>query len=178
MNKFILLLSCLCLSVSLSAETVYKKTNPDGSVEFTDINSSDSKEIKVREPTTYKAPRLPSLRPVHKRQPRKVNYALSITQPSNDVIITGQLNVTVTVSLQPGLRTGYGHRIQYQVAGQSRLSTQLTEAFTNVSRGSHVVSVSVVDGNSEVVSPVATSAFHMKRFFKKKVVKPKPKPPY
>ena len=50
MNKFLLTLFCLIVAFSIHAETVYKKVNPDGSVEFTDTGSKDSEEIKIRKP--------------------------------------------------------------------------------------------------------------------------------
>jgi len=177
MSKLILTLICVFISVSVTAETVYKKTNPDGSVEFTDQPSTDSEEVKIRKPTTYQAPRLPALNLPTKKLSPTFNYQLTINQPVNDSVIVGKMDVSVSVAVQPALLSGRGHQLRYQLAGQSIISRNMSEIFKNVDRGTHNLTGSIVDRNGEVVSPVVSSTFHMKRFFKKPVVvKPKPKP--
>jgi len=177
MSKLILTLICVFISVSATAETVYKKTNPDGSVEFTDQPSTDSEEVKIRKPTTYQAPRLPALNLQSKKLSPTFNYQLSINQPINDSVIVGKMDVSVLVSVQPALLSGRGHQIRYQLAGQSIISRNMSETFKNVDRGTHNLTVSIVDRNGEVVSPAVSSTFHMKRFFKKPVPKPAPPKP-
>lgn len=151
------------MAVSVMAETVYKNTNPDGSVTFTDKNSADSEEVKIRKPTTYKPIGLPSLNLPGKKSRPSFDYTLTIIQPANNLTIRNQSNVPVSVSVQPALKTGLGHQIRYQVSGQSIVSQNTSEIFNNVSRGAHNISVSIVDQDGIVVSPVASSAFHIKR---------------
>jgi hypothetical protein len=171
MNKFLLTLFCLLITVSVQAETVYKKVNPDGSVEFTDTGSEDSEEIKIRKPTTYKPTVLPKLDlPVKKLKP-SVNYELTVTKPKEDSVVVNQQNVTVSISLQPALLSG--HQVRYELAGESKLSEGSSVTFMNVPRGTHSIIVSVIDQNGEVVSPIVSRNFHMKRFFKKPAPKPK-----
>ena len=175
MNKFILPLMFIFLSVSITAETVYKKTNPDGSVIFTDEQSTDSEEVKIRKPTTFNPPRLPKLDlPIKKLKP-VFNYELAISKPANDSTILNTADVVVSVSLQPALKSAYGHKIRYQLGGQSVTSANTSMTFKNVDRGTHSIYVSIIDSKGEVVSPVTSVTFHMKRFFKKHAV-PKPKP--
>jgi len=171
MNTFLLTLFCLFVTVSVHAETVYKKVNPDGSVEFTDTGSKDSEEIKIRKPTTYKPPRLPRLGlPVKKLKP-SFNYDLTVTKPKEDSVIVNSLNVTVAISLQPALLAG--HQVRYELAGESKVTSASSATFMNVPRGTHSIIVSVIDKNGEVVSPIVSRNFHMKRFFKKPAAKPK-----
>jgi len=177
MSKFILTLICVFISVSITAETVYKKTNPDGSVEFTDQPSTDSEEVKIRKPSTYNPPRLPALTLPTKKLSPSFNYEIIINQPVNDATIVGKMDVSVSISIQPALKSDYGHQIRYQLAGQSIVSRNTSETFKNVNRGTHNLTVSIVDTNGEVVSPVASSTFHMKRFFKKPAPKPAPPKP-
>ncbi len=166
MSKFILILICIFISFSVTAETVYKKTSPDGSVEFTDQNLIDSEEIKIRKPTTFHAPRLPrSNLPTKKLKPT-FNYSLTINQPLNDSILVGQKDVLVSVSVKPDIARN-GHLIHYQLGGQSIVSRNMSETFKNVSRGTYNLNISIVDVNGNIVGPVATIVFHMKRFFKK-----------
>ena len=175
MNKSILVLSCFLLSVSVTAETVYKKTNPDGSIEFSDTSSKDSEEVKIRKPIIIPAPRLPVSSNPNKKA-KVFNYDVTIIEPVNDTTVIGNVEVKILVSVFPELLIR--HKFRYQLGGQS-LETQSNSArFKNVSRGTHIIHVSVIDQKGELVSPGATSTFHMKRFFKKpKTVKPKPKTP-
>ena len=111
---------CVLLAVSVTAETVYKKTNPDGSVEFTDTGSKDSEEVKIRKPTSFSPPRLPKLGlPVKKLRPT-FNYDITISKPAEDAVIINKADVTVTIALQPSLVGG--HQIRYELAGQSIVS--------------------------------------------------------
>ncbi len=169
MSKFILTLICIFISFSVLAETVYKKTNPDGSVEFTDKNLTDSEEIKIRKPVTYTPIRLPALNLPTKKLSPTFNYSLSINQPANDTTVVGKLDVTVLVSVQPALISDLGHQIRYQLAGKSIVSNNTSVTFKNVDRGTHNLTVSIVDKNGDVVSPVASTIFHMKRFFRRRV---------
>lgn len=178
MSKFIITLICILLSVSVTAETVYKKTNPDGSVEFTDLNSKDSEEIKIRKPTTYKPPSLPAFGlPVKKLKP-SFNYSIAISKPAEDATVINQIDVVVAVSIQPPLSSSLGHQIRYSLGGETIVSQKTSETFKNVPRGTHSVIVSIIDIKGEVISPIVSSNFHMKRFFKKPPPKlPKPKVP-
>lgn len=149
------------------AETVYKKTNPDGEVEFTDKPSTGSEKIKIRKPSTYSPASLPSLNLPTKKLSPDFNYSLTINQPANDSTIVNQTEVQVSISVQPALLSGQGHQIRYSLAGESIVSRNSSETFKNVSRGTHNLTVSVVDADGEVISPVASTTFHVKRFHKK-----------
>jgi len=135
MSKLLLTLICIFISVSITAETVYKKTNPDGSVEFTDQKSIDSEEVKIRKPTTYTPTRLPSLSLPSKKLSPSFNYEITINQPVNGATIVGKMDVSVSISIHPELKGGYGHQIRYQLAGQSIVSRNTSETFKNVDRG-------------------------------------------
>lgn len=175
MIKFITLLFVALLSVSVVAETVYKKTKPDGSVEFTDQASQDSEEVKVRKPTSFSPPKLPRLSLPSKKLSPSFNYELIIVKPVNDSTLLNEMEIPVSITLQPALKTGYGHKIYYQLAGQSITSDKTSVVFKNVDRGTHTISVSIVNNDGEIVSPIASSVIHVKRFFKKPA-SPKIKP--
>lgn len=174
MNKYILSLIFAFIAVSVTAETVYKKTNPDGSVTFTDIPSTNSEEVKIRKPTTYSPVRLPNLNLPSKKLKPSFNYELRITKPVYDSSIINKTDVSVSAVIQPALRTSDGHQVRFQLSDQSITSHSASVTFKNISRGTYNISVSVVDRNGSAVSPVASSIFHLRRFFKKPiVVKPK-----
>lgn len=174
-NRIVIILTVFLFSVSLVAETVYKKTKPDGSVEFSDQASQDSEEVKVRKPTSFSPPSLPRLNLPTKKLKPKYNYVVSVNQPANDTTIVNKPDVTVSITVQPDFAL-YGHQIRYEFNEQSVLSHSTSKTYKNVSRGTHILKVTIVDKHGETVSPVASSTFHMKRFFKKPTVT-KPKPP-
>lgn len=172
MNKSIFVLICLLLSISVTAETVYKKTNPDGSVEFSDIDTKDSEEIKIRKPIIIPAPRLPAA----SSHQKAINYEVTIIEPANDTTLIGSVEIKVLVSVSPKLFSG--HQFRYQLGEQSIDTHSNSARFKNVVRGTHVVRVSVIDQKGERVSEGASQTFHLKRFIKKtKPTIPKPKTP-
>lgn len=165
---------CFFFSVSLSAETVYKNTNPDGSVVFTDQPSTDSEEVKIRKPTTYKPLNLPPVRLPTKKLSPTFEYTVTIKKPAIDAVITDNINLEVSVLVEPALKKNFGHQILYKLGGNSKQSEELTTVFKNIPRGDHNLSVRIINRKGEVISPAASSSFHMKRFFKKPA-KPAPK---
>ena len=175
MHKFVISFVCFIFSVSVIAETVYKKTNPDGSVSFTDVPSENSKEIKIRKPTTFSPPPPPKFTLPTKKLKPNYNYVVEIKQPVHDSTIVNKPDVTVSITIQPRL-SNYGHKIRYQLDELSAVSPSTSKVFKNVSRGTHKLQITVVDQNGNAVSPVTSSTFHMKRFFKKPVLPVKPKP--
>lgn len=149
----------------ISAETVFKKVNPDGSVEFTDRETKNSKEIKVRKPVTYKPLNLPPLSQPKIKKKAAAGYSISITQPTTDSTIIGKADVQVVVRIIPALSPGY--KLRYQLGSEVIESEQTSTLFRNVNRGTHNLSVSVIDSKGEIIGSSASTTFHMKRFFKK-----------
>lgn len=165
MFKVIVSFICICLSFSAVAETVYKSKNPDGSVEFSDVQKSGSEEIKVRKPTSYAPTQLPSVNLPTKKLSPADSYQLSITSPTNDSTVVGQNDVTVSITISPSIQSQ--HQVRYQLAGKSIVNQKTSATFKNVSRGTHQISVTVVNSEGEAIIPTATTTIHMKRFFKK-----------
>lgn len=174
MNKFILILISLFLSVSVAAETVYKTTKPDGSVEFSDQNKTDSEEVKIRKTTTFSAPRLP---PISPKKPESTNYKVIIIEPTDDTTIianASNFKVKVSVSVSPSLPSNLQFR--YQIGDQFIDSRSSAVSLDNVVRGTHILRVSVINFEDEVVSEGASITFHLKRHFKKPAPPPPPPP--
>lgn len=176
MIRNIIFLFCIFSIASVSADTVYKKTNPDGSVTFTDQQSSDSEEVNVREPTSFAPLSVPGLNLPTKKLKANFGYVITIFKPEEDSTVTGQQDVVVAIGLTPNLNVT--HKIRFQLGSQTIDSKSTQVTFINVDRGTHTISVSIIDKNGNTVSPVVTSVFHMKRFFKKPTTPaPKPKAP-
>jgi len=167
MIKPIFILLFIFSSVTVMAEDVYKNTQSDGSVEFTDRKSTDSQKIKISEPVIYQAPDLPKLGLPGKKSGPEFKYSIKILQPTNATSIINSESVSVSIALQPEMKKGYGHKIRYQLAGKSITSLSSSVVFKEIPRGEHKLLVSIIDEKEEVVSPEVSVTFYVKRFFKK-----------
>ena len=173
MNKLIIFTGCLFLSFSVFAETVYKTTNPDGSVSFTDRETKNSEKINVQKTQTVPAQRFSNTLnlPTKKLSPQ-TEYAITIKQPLNDSTILDSSDVSVTISVEPVISAASGNKIRYQLGGQTIENQSMAVVFKNVERGSHNLVVSIINANGEQIGSPVSQTFHMKRFFKKPAAKP------
>lgn len=144
----------------LNAETVYKTVDEDGNIIFTDKPSADSEEIKLKELQTIDNPNPAQYRPPSKKSKpideSNVYKTLLITNPTDGSGIRNNAgNVTISVSLQPGLRSG--HSIVIKMDGKEISNGSATSAsLSNIDRGSHNIDVSVV--NSAGKSLISSSS--------------------
>lgn len=171
---FILL---LLLSTATHAE-VYKRTKPDGSVEFTDVPSKQEEEpVPVNPMNTFKAPPVPALRsstPEPRASEDKKYTAISITSPANEASIRNNAgNITVTVSLEPALQPG--HKLVLLVDGTPKPASDDTAddaekaesapgnfELNNIDRGSHSLEAQVLneEGKTVISSTPVTVYLH------------------
>lgn len=158
---------CFALIAPAIAETVYKTTNPDGSVTFTDRESVDSEKVNVNKTQTYPAPRVPSLPLTTKKLTPSVNYNLSIVKPGQGTNFINTDTVSVSVVLVPNLNKAYGHQLRYELAEQTIVTQNTSYTFSKVYRGEHELKVTVVDKHGDPVTPVVKTIFFVKRFTKK-----------
>lgn len=168
--SFLFVLVCLSSLANDAFAEVYKRVNPDGSVEFTDVpNEAGQKPVEVSPPSTYKSPRLPaSNTPAAK--PAFTQYeSVTITSPANDATIRsneGTLSVSVTSSpglqgddtfllMMDGSKAGEGN------SGKFKLS--------NIDRGSHTLMVQIIhEGQTLLQSQTVTVHLHRASFIQKK----------
>ena len=89
--------------------------------------------------------------------------SLEITSPSADEAVrSNNGNLSVTVAIRPHLDGA--HRLQLSLDGATAATSSGTSfALKNVSRGTHVASVSVVDDNGAVLITSGSVEFHVLR---------------
>lgn len=141
---------------------VYKRVNPDGSVEFTDVPSSKEEQpVTLPPPSTYQAPAPVMPQPKTAPQVSASKYtALSIVSPANDATLRDNAgNIEVKVSLSPALQAG--HKLVLLVDGSSQgETTDNTFALTNLERGSHQLTAEVRDAKGEtLISSASVTVF-------------------
>lgn len=150
---------------------VYKRVNPDGSVEFSDVpDKTGEKPVTLPPPSTYKPPKQPlslTMPDQTKKAPTPIGYeSLSINHPENDTTIrenTG--NISVKIASEPALQPGHSFVLLMDgnKVGEGRAASfQLT----NLPRGSHTLSVQIKDGEGNTLIQSGAVTFHLMRFSK------------
>lgn len=162
---FVILLSLSTLSVA----EVYKRTLPNGSVEFTDIAPDENaKPLKLAPLSTYPG-QAPS--PVSTAAPdsgkatidEPAYQSISITSPANDVTIRENGgSLTVNTSIKPALAAGHllvlyldGQKMQENTSGNFQLS--------NVDRGTHSLQVHIMDHKGKTLLSSQSITIHLQR---------------
>jgi len=166
LNSMLLLLTGLLLvsaSIFSAAEQtiVYKVIAEDGSISFSDEPQEGAKAIQVKPVTTIPAIDVKQNKALTPKQSNsdKAGYYqnLSIVSPANDTAFnSGNGNVQVTVQAQPALRGGDLFELQLDgkfIASQRDTSFQLT----SVDRGTHTLTVKIVNGNKETLKVAISS---------------------
>jgi hypothetical protein len=133
---------------------VYKRVNPDGSVEFTDVpKNEDETPVPLRPMSTFKpTPVTPISSSPKSSKPTAIAYTnVSITSPAHEATIRDNAgNLTVTANLAPPLQPG--HKMILLDNGANRgESTSGSFKLSNVDRGSHVLTVQVQDASGKVL---------------------------
>jgi len=167
MRYFITLL-LLTVSVSaLASNYVYKRTNPDGTVEFSDKPLEGGNVMKIPKGSTFT---MPSTKPKEtssieeEKEPEKVNYELAIVQPKDDQAIrSNEGNVTFRATLTPS-QLSTNHRIVWSIDGQEVPQFNgLLAKMKNVDRGTHQVQVKIIDKEGNSIAASETVSFHLLR---------------
>ena len=158
MRKLIPLLGLFVMVPSI-ADGVYKWTDEEGQMHFSDTPHAGAQEIDIAPPQSFSLPAPPvstssSSAPDETADTagQAVYKSLEISSPSTeDTIWNTGGQVSVAINLQPGLQTG--HRIRVYMDGQQQdlpprtSSTQLTD----VPRGEHQLRTEVRDENGKVL---------------------------
>ncbi|MBB3230806.1 DUF4124 domain-containing protein [Halomonas stenophila] len=180
MNKALVML-VLGLSVSLTAgaETIYRTTDAQGNVVFTDDPDRGGEAVEL-DPLTVvpsREVRAPSLSPVVQGeeapsaagtapgQPFMPYDMFSILAPENQATLpTGAAgNVQVRLGIQPALRED--HRVRLLLDGRVSQSAMHTDTFllSNLNRGEHQLQAELLDATGAVRHRTAPLTLYVQR---------------
>lgn len=181
----IYLLIALFIFPVLSHAALYKWTNSDGEVIYSDTPPNDElEEMKLPILTTtpsvkYKAK--------EKSEPEKEDKAgnyteFTLIEPVNEASFTDNTgNVAVSLGLKPGLDTSSGHSISIFVDGQASISNsqQTSVQLVNLDRGTHSIHAEIRDKKGAVLMTSNTVSITIIRYSKlhKRNLPPPPPPP-
>ena len=154
-------LALIISSTGFSATQVYKKVLPDGSTSFSD-EEQDNAEVIMVEPVptvpAFKAPPSSSQSPSDDGDTQDLTYSkLEILSPSNNAAFhTGSGTVEVNIESVPELHKGHRFKI---FLGNNLLAEQrgTQVVANNVPRGTHQLSVNIVDRSGSVVKSTNSS---------------------
>lgn len=164
----ILFIVLVSLSFSLfAASKIYKKIDPDGSVEYSDVPfDAGSKPIKLKPlPTVNLTPPGPALSP-SPAPARPFQYkSIRIISPlADEAIRTNNGNISVKAELKPPLQSRLKHHIQWQLDGKIMTgANSLKLNLKNLDRGTHRLQLRVINSHDETVIRTTTISFHILR---------------
>lgn len=147
MQKSMLFLVFLIVFGPLHAQ-IYKWTDGDGNVHFTDKPHPGAEKVELPEVQTFSSPPIPKLPPelTQKDKSKAVDYKVSIVDPPDQVTIRNTMGyVPVNVQVEPALKSG--DKLQLMFDGMPLGEPQATTVFAlrDINRGSHTLSVQVVN---------------------------------
>lgn len=154
-------------------KNIYKQTNKEGVVEFTDIPNKSTKPIRVPSMNTYK--QKPIQRSSTQSETLDKGYTeFAISAPLHDKAVRENSgNVSVKLTLSPKLKAGHSTSVVIDNKKSLSLSgSSLVYTFSNISRGTHSVQAFIHNRKGKVLMKSAVIEFHLLRF----IAVPKPPP--
>ena len=147
---------------------VYKSVDAEGNVVYTDNPAGNAKPVDLPPLSTVPAPKYdPNLfKPKETEDQAGAYQSVSIVSPGQDESIRENSGaVSVSASVKPKLDTKAGHRFMFYMDGESVGEATASDriVFENVDRGTHNVSVAVVDGGGKELMRSEPVTFHLHR---------------
>ena len=167
MNKkpLLTLLSIFSLCIPVQAE-IYRTTDETGAVIYTDQPGQGAEVVKLPGVTTFSGTSIPT----NNRQADSTQdqgeftkyTSFAISNPANDATIRENSGrVEVSLSLTPELDET--DSIVYELSGKQFKVKGTSHVFNNVDRGTHTLKAHIVDDKGNIVAPVVSTTFHLKR---------------
>lgn len=163
---FVALSLLLLAQPSVSATKVYKKVMPDGSISYSDEAQENAEVLNVEPVPTVPAFKVPpsEAKPVTETEQKPKNFyaSLTILSPEHDTAFnSGSGTVEVKIKNNPSLIRGH----KYKIFLDSQLLSEQTESTfvtSNVDRGTHQLSVHIIDQAGRVLKST-TNTFTLHR---------------
>lgn len=157
----------LVTPVCFSATKVYRSTDAEGNVIFSDTPQKGSEAIKVQPVQTFAAPEASIHKSPSKDKPEPVaefqGYkTFVITQPQEEQTIWNNPgNVSVSVNVVPQLQSGDKIEIllNNSLVAESKSGTSFQ--LTNIDRGEHSLKAQIVNESGEVLKQTKSVTFFL-----------------
>lgn len=157
-----LILGILCC-VTAHAD-IYKWTDSQGNVYFSDKPQPGSEKVILHETQTFSSPTPPKAPTQTETQKTETQIykTFKILSPEPEATIwDNQGNLSILVQIEPALKKN--HDLQLLFDGKPLGSPQTAPAFslTNIERGSHTIVVTVIDKTRTVIQTTPSITFYM-----------------
>ena len=162
----IVFLFLLFILLSPVGAGVYKLVDENGKVTYSDHPQEGAEEIKIRSVISFKPVKTDaSYKSNAGKSKQEDSYtSIAITQPKlNETIRNNVGDVTVNISLQPGLKAG--DKLSLFMDGKVVMENlrQTLIMLKKVERGSHTLQTRVYDGDGNVIISSSSVIFHLHR---------------
>ena len=170
----------IVLLPGLASADVYKWTDADGTVHFTDTPREGAEKVHVAPPQTYTPAPLPPITPRPEAPPPAVAYTrFELTSPAPEATLRDNTgDITVNFALEPALKVGHGHKLAVLLDGQAQPPVKAnTVIVKNVPRGTHSLQGQILDSRGEVIMASQSITVHL---FRQSILAPnraRPSPP-
>lgn len=165
--KLILGLILSLLTALPALAEIYRGTDEDGNVYYSDKPQADAELIPTPSSNTVSMPKPEAKKSaVEAEKPTGYYQSFRIFSPENDVtVIDNTGSVTVSLSIEPVLNIENGDYFRLYLDNQlvSPKSTTLSTTLPNVARGSHSLKAELVSASGQTLLSHSVQ-FHMKRF--------------
>jgi hypothetical protein len=157
-----LLLSLLCLPALAG---VYTYIDADGNRVFTDQpQSGHAERIELAPANEMGATQVAPVPPPQAIPPELSYQLLRILVPEPDAVIRDMAgNLIVTATSEPNLHAGHSFRLILNGKPASAAGRSPVFPLENLDRGTHQISVEIIDPQGRIVERTPSQPFHMKR---------------
>lgn len=176
-NTLVLLVT-FTVAGTLNAE-IYKSYDTDGNVVFTDVPAANSEKVDLPDITTFKSQ---PYKPIQSSQPasgnKELRYDIKLVQPAHkETVRDNNGNIPVEIEVKPALRRERGHQMLIWLDNEKPVKfTTNRYQLSNIDRGTHTVSVKVVDAKGKALSVTQTNTVYVKRHSVNFNARPAPRP--
>ncbi|MEE8514744.1 MAG: DUF4124 domain-containing protein [Gammaproteobacteria bacterium] len=168
--RILFLILGFILSFSVSA-VVYRWVDENGHVVYSDRPQPGAQVLEEKDVQTVDAPPVELIRPKSDAKTSAKNgfagyKRVAVMSPQNDEPVRENAgNVTVSVTLEPGLQTKLGHKLALFVDGAqiSEPGTATQFQLNNMNRGAHTLEAKVIGADGSVIKSSSLVTFHMLR---------------
>lgn len=170
----------IVLLPGLASAAVYKWTDADGMVHFTDTPREGAEEVYVAPAQTYTPAPLPPITPRPETPPPPVAYTrFELTSPAQEATLRDNTgDITVNFVMEPALKVGRGHKLVVLLDGQAQPPVKAnTVVVKNVPRGTHSLQGQILDSRGEVLMASQSITVYL---FRQSILAPnraRPSPP-
>ena len=153
----VLLLVLLLTPLCNAAESIYRTTDAEGNVVFTDAPSASdagsTERVKIQ-PINTVAPPSPLTAPITTpREPEETAISVTITSPEDETSFPmGPGNFSASVRVEPQMSPRANLQLFVDGAPWGTPQRSANWRLTNVFRGEHDLTVGLIDGSGETVA--------------------------